>query len=346
MTDLPEFAIRSASTPNRLMEELQKFIVFWLGPRREEFGLPGVVLDEHRLPKPLRSLYSFAGRWKRPHPQVDEELEIFSIEEHLRPVDRLEVSPDGKLIFIDENQGNWTCATLPEGDDPPVWVEDVFNNYGQGKWGLVSESLSQFLVTFCLRELLSGSKFHLMDKGLEQLFESSKAEAIPLWTEGAYPNWEEKFSFYLLHGSVMVGDVGGGIWFAANHEEGIHFLESHQGEIRKVGLSMESSWSLDIEQDGSAKLTLSNQFDSSALAPPGSFDFASVRDQLRAVCTDMKPRSNPWYVTFLRSGQSSCFGQGIDDTRLAKEIFRRALTAVVSKEAAFDDLMRDFPPQL
>ena len=83
-----------------------------------------------------------------------------------------------------------------------------------------------------------------MDKGLEQLFESSKAEAIPLWTEGAYPNWDEKFSFYLLNGSVLVGDLGGGIWFGANHEEGIHFLESRQGEIREVGLSLESSWSL------------------------------------------------------------------------------------------------------
>ena len=171
--------------------------------------------------------------------------EIFSIEDHLRPVDRLKPTPDGKLIFLDENSGNWTCATLPEGDDPPVWVAEVLDRQRQGEWGLVTESLSQFLVTFCLRELLFGSKFTLMDKGLEQLFESSKAEAIPLWTEGAYPNWDEKFSFYLLHGSVLVGDLGGGIWFGANHEEGIHFLESHQGEIREVGLALESSWSLE-----------------------------------------------------------------------------------------------------
>ena len=93
-------------------------------------------------------------------------------------------------------------------------------------------------------------------------------------------------------------------------------------------------------------MTLPNRFDSSAFAPPGTFDFASVRDQLRAVCTEVMPRSNPWYVTFLRTGQTSCFGQGIDDTRLAKGLFRRALAAVVSKEAAFADLMRDFPPQL
>ena len=117
---------------------------------------------------------------------------IFSIEDHLRPVDRLKRTPDGKLIFLDENSGNWKCATLPEGDDPPVWVADVLDRQRQGEWGLVTESLSRFLVTFCLKELLFGSKFTLMDKGLEQLFESSKAEAIPLWTEGAYPNWERE----------------------------------------------------------------------------------------------------------------------------------------------------------
>ena len=235
---------------------------------------------------------------------------------------------------------------MPEGDDPPVWVEDVFDRQRQDKWGLVTESLSQFLVTFCLRELLFGSKLTLMDKGLEQLFESSKAEAIPLWTEGAYPYWDEKFSFYLLNGPVLVGDLGGGIWFGANHEEGINFLESHQGEIREIGLAQECSWSLDIRPDGSAKVTFPNRFDSSAFAPPGTFDFASVRDQLRAVCTEGKPRTNPWYVTFLRSGQTSCWGQGIDDTRLAGQLFRHALEAVVSKEAAFDDLMQEFPPQL
>jgi hypothetical protein len=342
----PEFAFHAAATPDRLMDELEKFIMFWIGPRREQFGVPKAILEGHKLPAPLRRLYSFAGAWKRPHPHSSEPVEIFSIEEHLRSVDRLEPTPDGKLIFIDENQGNWTCATLPVEDDPPVWFEDVFNPDAKEQWALVTESLSQFLVTFCLRELLFGSKFLLMDNGLEQLFESSKAEAFPLWTEGAYPNWDEKFSFHLLHRSILVGDVGGGIWFGANHDEGIRFLETHQGEIRTVGLSVESSWSLDIQPDGSAKLNLSNQFDSSALAPPGTFDFASVRDQLRAACTDAKPRINPWLVTFLRSGQTSCWAQGIEDASLAGEIFRRALEAVVSKEPAFDDLMRRFPPQL
>lgn len=217
---------------------------------------------------------------------------------------------------------------------------------GQKKWNLVSDLLSRFLVTFCLRELLFGTKICLQDKRLERLFESSRAEAIPLWTDADYPGSERKCSFFLLHGSVLIGDLGGGIWFGAEHEEGVRFLAAGQGEIREVGLGLESSWSLAIRPDGSAELTLPDHFKSTALIPPGTFDFASVRDRLRAVCAEDGPRSNPWYAVFPRSGQTSCSGMGVKDTRLAGEVFRRALAAVASKEADFDDLMRRFPPRL
>ena len=111
--------------------------------RSKSLPNPRPVPDGHTLPNPLHRLYSFAGRWNRPHPDVEEEVEIFSIQDHLRPVDRLEPTPDGKLIFLDENSGNWKCATLPEGDDPPVWVAEVLNRQRQGEWGLVTESLSR-----------------------------------------------------------------------------------------------------------------------------------------------------------------------------------------------------------
>src|SRR5438477_12870898 len=109
----PEFELRSASNPSRLMDELEKFIICWLGPRREQSGEPESILKDCQLPEPLRRLYSFAGRWTRPHGEVDEETGIFSIQDHLRTLDQLERTPDCKLIFLDENSGNWICATLP-----------------------------------------------------------------------------------------------------------------------------------------------------------------------------------------------------------------------------------------
>ena len=38
--DSSEFAFLAASTPDQLMGELEKFITFWLGPRRAEYGEP------------------------------------------------------------------------------------------------------------------------------------------------------------------------------------------------------------------------------------------------------------------------------------------------------------------
>ncbi len=152
---------------------------------------------KHRLPKPLRSLYSFAGPGGRgPHPPGRRRDWRSSRSRNTCDLWIVLESVPGlaSLIFIDENQGNWACATLLEGDDPARLGRGCVQQLWSGKvWGLVSKSLSQFLVTFfCLSELLSGSKFHLMDKGLEQLFESSKSRGDPLWTEGAYPNWEEQ----------------------------------------------------------------------------------------------------------------------------------------------------------
>jgi hypothetical protein len=326
------------------MHELERFIVFWLGPRRPEFGEPLAALERRRLPTPPRRLYAFAGRWTRQHPDVNEESPIFSIQEHLRPPDRLEFTADGKLVFLDENQGNWTCATLPEGDDPPVWVQDVFGTYQQGPWGLVTDSLAGFLVTFCLQELLFGSRCCVADTRLAHLFKSSRHEAVPVWTNGRYPYWDNSFSFHLWHGSVLVGQVGGGLWCGANDEVGVRFLAAHQGAIREVGLGLHFSWSLSSFPDGSAEVTLPNWTDSTGRIPAGTFDFAAVRDRLQAACSEGSTDGAGWYAVFARSGQSSTRGLAVHDASLARDLFRRAFASVASKEASFDELVAKFPP--
>jgi hypothetical protein len=345
MAEAPGFAFQSASAPNGLMDELEKFITFWLGPRKKKFGVPESALKKLQIPGPLRRLYAFAGRWKRPHPDVNEDTEIFSIQDHLRTPEQLKHTPDGKLIFLNENQGNWRCATLPEGDDPPVWVENVFGTYGQGEWGLVTNSLSRFLVTFCLQELLFGSRICLHDKNLLRHFESANDEAVPLWVGGPYAH-DRDLSFHLLHGCVLVGPGSGLRCFAANHDSGLRFLTAHQGEIREVDLGLHASWSLSILPDGSAKLTLPNWSDSSARTPAGTFDFAAVRDRLLADCSETGAGNAEWYAAFPRSGQSSCRGMAVTNARLARTLFRRAIKAVTTREAKFDELLRRFPPPI
>jgi hypothetical protein len=41
----PSFAFQTASTPDRLMEEFEKFLEFWLGPWRTEYGEPESALE-------------------------------------------------------------------------------------------------------------------------------------------------------------------------------------------------------------------------------------------------------------------------------------------------------------
>jgi hypothetical protein len=343
MSKVPVFAFQTASTPDRLMGELERFIRFWLGPRREAYGEPESALRRRRLPAPLRRLYAFAGRWTRQHPQTTDQANIFSIDDGLRSLNQLERTPDGKLTFLDESSGNWSCATLPEGDDPPVWVDDTFEEYHQGKWGLVANSLSQFLVTFCLRELMHGSKRCLSGKALTDVFESSKEHAVPLWVNQPYVYLPKGYSFYLLHGRVLVGQGHGATWLAANHKDGIRFLESHQGGIRQVTLAPHGSWSLSIEPDGSAEITLPNWFDSSARAPAGTFDFARVRDQLLAACAPEGAGMGQWYASFPRTGVPGCDGRRLDDIELAHKLFRQAVAALESKEDQFDELATKFP---
>ena len=170
------FDFDAVGTPQDRMDELERFLSFWLGPRKPEYGEPDAALASRPLPYPLRRLYQFAGRWPSRHDVHRRyNANLFCVQDALRDFSRLQLTDDGKLVFIDENQGVWTNATLPDGDDPPVWVEDVLKQYGTDRWGLVTDSLSRFLVSFCLQEALLGSAFSVGDDRLTSEFESTLA---------------------------------------------------------------------------------------------------------------------------------------------------------------------------
>lgn len=344
MSELPAFNLQSASTSDKLMDELEKFIVFWLGPRREEHGEPQSKLDALRLPKPLRRLYSFAGRWQQQHPQAYEQIGVFSCEDGLRQLEHLEWSDDGKLIFLDENQAVWTCATLTDGDDPPVWVEDVFEEYEQGKWGLVTESLSRFLVTFCLRGMLYGSKYCLHDKAFERLWDASSDERTSLWLDGDYTYSARTCSFYLIGSDILVLDERGSRTFATKTEHGRQYLADFESEIFCLSLSPSPGigWSLTIKMNGAAEIGLPNHSDSSANTPIGIFDFADVRDRLLAACTEDEVGAH-WCAYFHRSGQAYCSGKSLNDDVVGRAVFRTAFEAITSKESRFDKFVAECP---
>src|SRR5690349_16569052 len=101
------FNFLAATTARERLDELERFIAFWYGPRRPEYGEPAERLRGAELPYPLRRFYAFAGRWPSPTPRHEVLPDLFytgSGGHHLRDLDSVTVRPDGKLDFFMEYQ--------------------------------------------------------------------------------------------------------------------------------------------------------------------------------------------------------------------------------------------------
>lgn len=154
------FRFLEARDARERMDELERFLEFWYGPRSPQYGETQQQLRRFPLPEPLRRFHAFAGRW--PPPTPTDSLEFFysgAGGHHLQPLDYVKQRPDGRLDFFMEYQGDWQGLTLPTEADPPVWIEGSFNDDDEGLEGgdgprprirIACASLSKFLVTHCL----------------------------------------------------------------------------------------------------------------------------------------------------------------------------------------------------
>ncbi len=222
------------STRTRL-DELERFLEFWYGPRRPEYGEPEERFRKVSLPYPLRRFYAFAGRW----PAARQLYRGDTFYEghgghHLQPLNGVKALPRGRLRFFMEYQGDFDGLTLAEGDDPPVWIKGV---WGEGERGTaqVSDSLSKFLVTHCLMATLyefTNSPCNAWadplagNANLAEWFRRSRADAVRIWSADHRPCSNYVGSFFLLHGSILVHQVGPSAYrFGALHPGGVALLE-------------------------------------------------------------------------------------------------------------------------
>lgn len=320
-----------ASSASARMDALCEFIEFWLGPRSVEYGESLSEVNARSLPMPLRRLYEFAGRW----PAFDVRHEspyavgAFSTQDALSSLAKLEVNGSGRVSFLSENQGNWVCRTNPNGDDPPVWCDGDFCD-AQGEFSrgerMVCASLSRFLVTFVLQEITLGSRCSLFDDGLSALFETSIAEAIPIWLKGPYVHGEDA-DFYLWR-NVLVANLWGCYHFGANHASGIEFLTTHQGPVVEISLMVGMCWRLNIRKDGSTVVRYQegaiDEAAQAGLQAIGNFE------KLVSRLTGLSPpewQGDRGLVVFLyRQGQSSCQGRFLRDAQVATRLFQIAIT--------------------
>jgi hypothetical protein len=234
------FRFLDAADADERMDELERFVEFWYGPRRPEFEDAGAGGVYSLLPAPLRRFYAFAGRWPSPDPQGDDQFFYTGKGgHHLFPPDRVVLTADGRLKFFMEYQGAWEGLTLPGEADPPVWISGRWDDPEEGEGTRrVSGALSGFLVTHCLMATTYESdnsprpRTHsdVIDRALARWFEQDRAAAERLWEAepGGCPDY--RGPFYLFHGHILVHVQERGRYkFGALHPEGVELLREVLG---------------------------------------------------------------------------------------------------------------------
>lgn len=129
----------------------------------------------------------------------------------------------------------WTCETIPNEADPPVFSDaSAFDGRDDGMRE-VCPSLSHFLTTFCLHELVFGSQ-HLFCVDLETVIlrELVVTDLEELWIDGMYAYLGAKYSFYLCRNELMIMASGSACtWIACKTDAGLKWI-SPLPEIRRV----------------------------------------------------------------------------------------------------------------
>lgn len=328
-----KFGMMEAGSPQARMAALFEFVTFWVGRRQPEFGETAERLLAHQLPMPLRQLYEFAGRWTRKGKTIEEGFRwhLFAEQDALLPLDDLQVAENGKLIFVAENQGVWDCRTLCEGDDPPVWCCDD-QRMENGVWisieRPVGESLSKFLVSFVLQELVLGAPTWADSEELEEHFLADFENATPLWLNGPYVDGL-RHNIYLWK-NVLVGDFAGSVFFAARDKAGEAYLinlgqPDSEGDISQVTVSFDGKWILIARPDGSAQIVQLGDGPMGIDAPPSSLNFDDVLESIGDVVANEKLPSRKVHVVLTYSTGVSSPHEQLEDESVARQLFVRSL---------------------
>jgi hypothetical protein len=195
-------------------ETLGTLLIDWFGPRRPSYGIPQTDMKDVLLPSQLRAFYSLAGRWPG----------LFKQNRLLIPA-QLRAEGD-RLVFYVENQGVYLWATLPDGKDPPVWIQE---NAPGMPWEIEDGSLSYFLLQAVLFEAAIGAAEGARAVGLEMEFVRRVMEPLahielPPWHWPAYPT-----SFYAAESLIAVTNPdppGSDIVIGARRPEPIQYLDA------------------------------------------------------------------------------------------------------------------------
>lgn len=203
------------------LDDLMAFLSEWLGHAPAAFGVSQAEIPRF-LPAAKRDLYAFAGRWPHPEsPPGGYGPSIFQQQDYLYPIERCTFK-DGYLEFLRENQGNWSCRVNAGNPHSPVFsnARMLWDENADG-FEMCRQSLPHFLKTFCLQELVLGSRslYTVCIKTGGRVGDLGSLFRYPLeeiWLHAFYshPYGDgPTYSFYrckyalimLLHGEIFIG---------------------------------------------------------------------------------------------------------------------------------------------
>ena len=193
---------------------LERFIAMWHGPWIEDYGAS--VETKFALPKPLDRLYRFAGRWPSPESELVEFFYQGSAYHHLWSPDQIELTPDNKIKFYMEYQGDWTLVTLPDKRDPPVWIQGSWFDQDTGDEcegeRKLNISLSTCLINHVLLNTIAeteNSPCRVSGDLARNYFTENQQQAVKIWeiSEPGFPFWYSG-DFYLLPDGILAFNGG------------------------------------------------------------------------------------------------------------------------------------------
>jgi hypothetical protein len=199
------FSFHNAQSPDELFAILENFIEFWCGQRKPEYGVPEQLLKTVPLPCFLKRLYAFAGKWPNlKEPEYSPML--FGIQDQLVPFEQLKFR-NNRVYFLDVNQNGCTVFAEIGKPDPSVFHE-TWHHATQTTCPQYVDTLSRFLITYCLQELVFGATydFYCEEEGILEVCQEFGFSVELLWKNGQFLWGEEDTrTYYLCNQQILLG---------------------------------------------------------------------------------------------------------------------------------------------
>jgi hypothetical protein len=216
--------LRGQTTVDDRLDAIRELVDYWHGPIKPEDGMSDADLNGVALPRPLAWWYRHAGN--RPEIMSGQNIMFRPRDDHHKYW-QLSLD-DGFLHFYSENQGCHFWATLPHGDDPPVFSRSE----STAPWEREDISLSEHLILTCLFEaVICHAKYGAWAAWLDQDKVDEIAKTIP---PIAISPWRWIGArFFAGRGAFMVaasnveleGRPGCSVWIGAKTEHPLQFLK-------------------------------------------------------------------------------------------------------------------------